>query len=641
MTSPRYLFGSGAADFAIAPPSRHGGFVVSAASLGNGTLWTASTGGSQYSDLETVNGGAVNTVSTDADGALVPFYGPPGVDEAWLDFGGGSRTLLTASRGQDAHAAELINDSASATRVTLDGAFPKKATGAVYVTDYALVGDGVANDTTALQSFVTAASGKVVKADGVYAVTGSIANLHGPRYRGAGRVTRSGVTFYLDPSGTQTNTIYVDPAGSDTNDGITSALPKQTIQGAFDVLASYGPTLSGNWVVQLAAGTYPIGGTQGVLSTPSLNRVIVKGPDVGGSPNVPTAVLDGAGGAAYTHGLRSSGNGVLAEFRDIKAINFTAGGGDTTRIGFVAENNADLLTTNVHATGATWCGVYGFSAARLRVYGGILDGCRSGVIVNAVEATVGGAGVQQVYVRNSTESGIYWSRGSQGHVDYVTFEDNAIGLRIAENSRVDTVANTFKRNSYAIRAQTGGLWGEGGTPNTYGTGADVNPNGIQGLAFSGNSVELEGSAGWSRVAYDRTTRTLTGTTSLTTLTTPYTLPADRMTGAGKSCRVYSVGVFTAITAGSVMTVNFGGLAFSVTVPAAATNAAFELDVTLYEVAGGYRAIGRISQGLNGTRFATATAGFTAGSAQAISIAATPANVADSIALYRTDVYLMG
>jgi hypothetical protein len=521
-----------------------------------------------------------------------------------------------------------------------DANYPRKATGAVYVTDYGLVGDGVADDTTAFQSFSTASSGKVVQADGIYAVTGSITNLHGPRYRGAGRVTRSGVTFYLDPSGTQTNTIYVSPSGNNANDGITSALPKQTLQAAFDAIKNYGPMLNGNWVVQLAAGTYPIAGNQAIFDTPSRNRVVIKGP-AATSPAVPTAILDGAGGAAYTHGIRISGTGVQAEIRDIKAINFTAGGGDDSRIGFVGENGCDLITTNCHATGATWCGIYAFSISRMRSYGGILDGCRSGIVINDSPATIGASDAANVvYVRNSTESGIYWSRGSQGHIDYVTFEDNAVALLVAENSRVDTVANTFKRNSYAIRTQTGGVWGEGGGANIYGTGADVNPNGNNDFAYSGNNAELTSSTSPKRVGYDRTTRTVTGTTSLTSLTTPYTIAANRMVGAGKSCRVHAIGVGT-YTAGTVFTVAFGGMSLALTVPAAGTAVSFEIDVTLHDVQGGYRAIGRIAHGLSAHRYGTVTSGFTSTSDQAVSISATPANVADTISIYRTDVYLLG
>jgi hypothetical protein len=120
MSSPRYLFGGGVSDFAIAPPSRSGGFVVSAPNLANGTFWSAQIGGTQYTNLQTTAGMTITTVSTDKDGSLNAFYGPPGVDGGWLDFGGGDRTFIAASQGQDAHVASLIADSTSATAAAVE-----------------------------------------------------------------------------------------------------------------------------------------------------------------------------------------------------------------------------------------------------------------------------------------------------------------------------------------------------------------------------------------------------------------------------------------------------------------------------------------------------------------------------------------
>ena len=105
-------------------------------------------------------------------------------------------------------------------------------------------------------------------------------------------------------------------------------------------------------------------------------------------------------------------------------------------------------------------------------------------------------------------------------------------------------------------------------------------------------------------------------------------------------RVHVKGVY-AVTAGSTVIVNVGGMAVSFTVPAAATNVAFEVDVELMDVAGGYRAIGRLSAGLSATRFATATAGFDATVDSAVSISGNLTGAGDSINIYRTDIYLMG
>lgn len=441
-----------------------------------------------------------------------------------------------------------------------------------------------------------------------------------------------------EPWVSSVNYLYVAPGGSDSNDGLSAATPFSTFQKAFDVLKLQGPMLQGRWEIVAAAGTYNYTGNQQTVETPSIKRVVVRGPAVGGHPNVPTAIINGAGGAAYKHGLSASGIGVRVEFRDLKFINFTAGAGDTTRIGCLGENESDVWFNNVHANGSSWTGIYAFNTVRSRVLGGILDACRSGYIANDTQSTI-----SESIVKNCTESGVYWSRGSQGHVDYVTFDSNAIGLRVAENSRVDTVGNNFKKNSYGIRTQTGGVFGEGGAPNIFNVGtADANIQAdIQYNAGSGDSKELETSQQYVRVGHDRTTRTHTGTVTRTTLSTPYTIPPKRLAGTGKQCRVHVLGILNSVGASGTFTINFGTMAVNFALPAAATNDTFEIDVTLLEVAGGYRAIGRISQGVGSQRMVTVGSGFNNAIAQDVTVQATLAATGDTLNIYRTDVYLMG
>jgi hypothetical protein len=317
------------------------------------------------------------------------------------------------------------------------------------VKDFGAVCDGVANDTTALQAAITAAQGGVLVIPGACLVTANLTGLHGVIFAGSGTIVRSGVRFYTKPTGTQTNTLYVNAAGSDTNDGLTNALPFLTFQAAFDALKLYGPVLDGKWEIVAAPGTYPVSAGQQTLTTRSVNRVVVRGPVVGASPAVPTAIIDGAGGAAYSHGLSASGVGVRVEFRDLKGINFTTGAGDTTRIPFLGENESDFYANNIHATGASWTGIYAFNTVRARVHGGVVDACRDGVVVNDTDATVGTV-TAPVTIKNSTEYGLYWSRGSQGHADYVNFESNATALMIDAASRVDTVGCDFRLNNVAI-----------------------------------------------------------------------------------------------------------------------------------------------------------------------------------------------
>lgn len=521
----------------------------------------------------------------------------------------------------------------------------------VSVKDFGASGDGVTDDTAAIQAAVTAALAAVAQLHwpaGNYLTTASITNFHTVRHSGPGAVKRGTDLFYVQPSESQTNRLYLGGAGgSSANDGLSALQPFNTFQPCFDATENYGPMLGGLWEIVAAAGTYSITAGQQTFSTPSKNRVVIRGP-AAGHPNVPTCIVDGGGiGAQYMHGLSASGPGVSVEFRDIKLQNFTEASG-FTRIGLVGQNRCDFLTTNIHTLNCSWAGIYATVTERARIGGGILDGGlvgAYGIIIDTTECTLGysgGLASNRPIIKNAISAGVYWSTGAQGHADYCNLEDNGVGFFIGENSRCDTVNLNFKRNTVAIRAVTGGVWGEGGALNVYNQGtADANGTVFQAFAFSGNIAELNlaQSGSYIRVAYDRTNRAASGAAAYS-FPTIYTLKGYRLQGAGKSMRVHIKGIYT-VTAASTVVVNIGGMAVSFTAPAAASNSGFEVDCELMEVAGGYRAIGRLSAGLNATRFSTATAGFDNTVDSAVSVSGNLTGAGDSINLYRTDVYLLG
>jgi hypothetical protein len=512
--------------------------------------------------------------------------------------------------------------------------------------------DGTTNNQVGITTAVAAAFAAGADLEwpaGTYVSSATIPNFHAVRHTGAGAIKRGTSVFYVKPREGQTNTLYVSPTGNNANDGLSPDKAFATWQAAFDATKNYGPVLAGTWQIVGVAGTFDFSAGAQTFSTPSKNRVIIKGPAVGGHPNVPTCLIDGGGnGNAYSHGFNLDGIGVRVQVQDLKFQNFKEASGNT-RIGIVAANGADFYSNNVHTADCSWTGIDVKECEQNRVTGGILD-CGTngayGIISDSSHSSVGynaGSLAGGPIVRNAKSAGVYWGTGSQGHCDFVTFEDCAVGFLCAEGSRADTVGNNYKRSTVAKRYQGFAQGASGGAAENFNDGtADANGTNIEYKGFSGDTAEMssQGSGAWMRIAFDRILRSLAGTTP-TTLATPYTIPASRLKGIGKACRVYAMGVFTQATAGSVLTVNIGGMALSLGVPAAATNAPFEIDVTLFEVGGGYRAIGKLSQGLNAQRIATATSGFVSTSDQAISIAATLAASGDSMAIYRTDVYLIG
>jgi len=94
--------GSDSNALAVASPSLNGGLVKSAPNISGGTAWSASTGGTQYTDL-IIPGGGATTVRTDADGFIKVMQGPDGVNEGlWVDLGSGTRFYLRTTDGLNA-----------------------------------------------------------------------------------------------------------------------------------------------------------------------------------------------------------------------------------------------------------------------------------------------------------------------------------------------------------------------------------------------------------------------------------------------------------------------------------------------------------------------------------------------------------
>lgn len=520
---------------------------------------------------------------------------------------------------------------------------------ALRITDFEVKGDGVTDNTTAIQAIIDTC---VSSGDwlywpyGTYLISDNITNFHSVIHKGQGVVKRGSTLFYLAPLNSQSNTIYISATGDNNNDGLTSSYPKQTFQAAFDTLRGYGPLLTGIWNVVAAAGTYEISAGQQTFSTRSYNRVVIRG-ETAGHPNVPTTIIDGGGNqGSYLHGLSASGVGVKVEFRDLKFIRFTEASGNT-RIGLLGENEVDFYTNNIHTDACSWTGIYAFNVIRCRSKGGIIDANSIGsygFVTNCSQTTLGYTASQTsegVIIKNALTSGVYWSRGSQGHLDYCTLTDNTIGFTVAENSRCHTVGCDFKRNTVGISARTGGVFGDAGSDaNVFNNGTvDANTTNIEYKAFSGDTDELATSESWIRVGYDRTLRTASGITS-GTFPTIYTLPAYRMSGTGKTCRLHVKGIYT-VTSGSVIIAYFGGMSLSLTVGAAGTSVAFELDVELMEVAGGYRAIGSLRHGLSAQRYGTASSGFDKTATQDIAVGYNLTGAGDSVNIYRSNVYLLG
>lgn len=507
--------------------------------------------------------------------------------------------------------------------------------------------DGVTSNQVGITNAVNAAmnaSAVLYWPAGTYVSTENIPNLHSVRHIGPGAIKRGSVLFYVEPKEGQTNTLNVAATGSAANDGLGTGQPMATFQNAFDALANYGPVLRGLWNVVAAAGTYSFSGGAQTLSTASVNRVTIRGPAVGGHPNVPTCIIDGTGGGAFSHGLRLN-TGTYATFKDIKAVNFSGGG--ATRIGFLADVGSDLYAENCHnASGGTWAGLFA-SSSTLRLSGGIWEGAQWGIGLYNSRFTIGyngAAGSNRPIIRNSTQAGVSLQAISMGHIDWCDLTDNPTQITLEGNSRAHIMGCAFTRGAIHVQSDNGATYyndqavgftnnfniggADGATQATFVNGADA-----------GESNEGGTSQSIRRVAYDRTFRTVSGVAS-GAFPTIYTMPAARLQGVGKSLRVKVYGVYT-MTAGNTLTVNIGGMALTLAVPAAATAETFSYEVVLHEVQGGYRSFGELKDSLSAGRMGNTGTGFVNTVANAVSIGYNLTGAGDSLNIYRTDVEIIG
>lgn len=316
----------------------------------------------------------------------------------------------------------------------------------------------------------------------------SIPDFHSVRHFGPGGVIRGGDVFYITPGAGDTNHVYVNSAsGNDANDGLSASQPKLTLQGGIDYFQNWAHALTnGTWKLKLAAGTYARGAfpnngnTAGLLSR---NPLYVEGPDVGGHPNVPTALIKEGATQAAT-GLNCSFNNVYV--KNVKVEDFN---GSVSSQGILGGQGSNLFLENVHLEDCYY-GVTAGSRGLFDAKGGIWNDC--GFLNSTTLVGSGGAGARMLFFIQSAignqgasdrsqgpfitncVNGILAQEHVTGHVDWCLFNDNGNAIYCLLNSRLNTNSSEFNRNSVVARADNGSNVDLSDTLNAYGSGADAN-----------------------------------------------------------------------------------------------------------------------------------------------------------------------
>lgn len=154
------------------------------------TVWSAATGGTQYTDLLDMSGAAITAVTTDSNG-FYQFQGPDSVLSVWADTGSVSRSKIVTNDGNSNAAIDArINVALPGAVATATANKVDKNVIVYNVKDYGAVGNGTTDDTTAIQSALNAlpaTGGTVYFPGGTYLIgSGLTSSLNSIELRGTG-----------------------------------------------------------------------------------------------------------------------------------------------------------------------------------------------------------------------------------------------------------------------------------------------------------------------------------------------------------------------------------------------------------------------------------------------------------------------
>ena len=191
----RYLYGGTAADVT----TTQAGQLVTGATL---TVWDSQSGGTQITDLQDATGAATTVVKSDDYGRIL-FYGPDADTRSfWLESNVGGRVLVRPAASimpADGSISNVhVNAAAAIARSKIAGtALTADSMGVFSVLDFGAKGDGVTDDTAAIEAAITAAPAgtTVFFPAGVYLVSSPVRLRGGLSYVGEGLATGSGAVI--------------------------------------------------------------------------------------------------------------------------------------------------------------------------------------------------------------------------------------------------------------------------------------------------------------------------------------------------------------------------------------------------------------------------------------------------------------
>lgn len=265
-----------------------------------------------------------------------------------------------------------------------------------------------------------------------YPTSAAIPGFHGVRWMGPGIAKRGIRTFAVQAASGVTNRLYVAMSGS--GDGLSEDQPIGGLTAAFAALKNYGPTLRGQWYLELAAGmSYAPAQLTHLYSE---NLLVIRGPSV--SPGAtPLAQIDGTG-FAPGYGLWV-GNNFKVWLQDIKSVNAA---GTSVASNIVLDNSGYAYLKNVHTDGAPWSGINANIGIRLVVVGGDYRNAMYPIRAYGGSVFTVGSLAERTKISYGTAAG-FVAQSSYGHCDYVDFANCSIGIAAELHGHSTNYFNTF------------------------------------------------------------------------------------------------------------------------------------------------------------------------------------------------------
>ena len=430
----------------------------------------------------------------------------------------------------------------------------RQYSGAVNVKWFGAKGDGVTDDTVAIQNAVDYAmtSTQILHFmdNYSYLTTQSISSFHEIEHTGGSTLLRGTDTWYFKPvNSDQINITYYSPSGDNNNDGLSQSTPRRTLSCLWEQLRKYnfnGSLLAGVWRFQLLAGTWLNQSLNISYSVNSTYAIQIWGSEIGSEPasNIVFNNLESAQLKPIIFGL-SSGS---FDVKNIDVYGYSSGS-TFYQYGFFKAYPGPTQFTSCRAKDCTEA----FSIDENAYVGMNSTIARTSNIGYRASygstVTVGTEG--SVAYSTDCKIGVYYTRNAVGHVtcicDNPVDKDINIGLIVDMASRAHVHSSSFIDCLVGVKCMSAAEWAN--DKDLINTFINCTTNYIHWDVSREVGLYGQTAMAFRRIGFSTNAYVVTGTTNASLLCAipAYTgsgikpIPANFFTDIGKTLKIRIAG----------------------------------------------------------------------------------------------------